>query len=272
MKQLKILILIILLLVILIIPSVALVTWQNIRNGIFYNQLPEQVPTECVTAKDCQDIYKNCYYSCSSNKCVQIQTFVALKPYPDCSSVLQSMVCSSPDDTSCPAGYKCIQSCGPPVARQEDPPPPYFCELNEIANKPRNCPICLASNTNISTPNGDINVKNIKVGMHVWSLNKKGEKVVSTVIKISNTDVLKTHKVVHLVLSDKREVWVSANHPTINGLYVGKLKVGDIYDGFKVLTSELINYWDNKTYDILPDSETGYYWANGILLGSTIHL
>jgi hypothetical protein len=156
------------------------------------------------------------------------------------------------------------------VARIGDLLPPYFCELNEIANKPRNCPICLASNTNISTPSGGINVKDIKVGMHVWSLNKKGEKVMSTIVKISSTDVPKTHKVVHLILSDKRGVWVSPNHPTINDFSVGSLKIGDLYDGSKVQSVNIIPYWDNKTYDILPDSETGYYWASGILLGSTL--
>jgi hypothetical protein len=183
----------------------------------------------------------------------------------------QGVGCSGSGDTSCPAGYKCIQSCGPPVVRVGDLPPPYFCELDEIANKPRNCPICLASNTNISTPDGYVNVKNIKVGMHVWSLDKKGGKVVSTVIKVSSTNVPKTHKVVHLVLSDGREVWASINHPTINGLSIGKLNVGDLYDGSRVKSVSIIPYWDNKTYDILPDSETGYYWANNILLGSTLN-
>lgn len=92
MKQFKSFV-IILLLAILIIPSVALASWwnpfswniwQNIWNSIFH----KQVSVECTKAKDCQDIHKNCYYSCSSNKCVQINTFVALRPYPDCSSAV----------------------------------------------------------------------------------------------------------------------------------------------------------------------------------------
>jgi hypothetical protein len=341
MKQLKFYAVIILLLTVLIIPSVALASWwnpftwnwniwQNIWNSIFYKP---QVSVECTKAKDCQDIHKNCYYTCSSNKCAQINTFVALKPYPDCSSAVscvpnwqcgwgpciippcappgnsaactngsqsqiavdsnncglppssakiacpalarictspQPVSCSGPNDASCPIGYKCIQSCGPPVARVGDLPPPYFCELNEIANKPRSCPICLASNTNIYTPNGNVNVKDIKTGMHVWSLNNKGEKIESTIIKVSSVDVPKTHKVIHLILSDGRAVWASANHPTINGLYLGELKIGDLYDGSKIKSADAVPYWDNKTYDILPDSGTGYYWANGILLGSTL--
>ena len=96
MKQFKMYI-IILLLSVLIIASVALAMWknhsswkasQNIQNSISYNQLQKQVLVECTKAKDCQDLHKNCYYSCSSDKCVRIQTFVALKPYPDCSSAV----------------------------------------------------------------------------------------------------------------------------------------------------------------------------------------
>ncbi len=42
---------------------------------------------------------------------------------------------------ACPGGYTCIQRCGPPVVRDTDPPPGYYCELNSVASKPRMCPI-----------------------------------------------------------------------------------------------------------------------------------
>ena len=41
---------------------------------------------ECSRAKECQDLYNSCYYSCSDSRCVRIETLVALNPYPDCSS------------------------------------------------------------------------------------------------------------------------------------------------------------------------------------------
>lgn len=177
--------------------------------------------------------------------------------------------CSGPG-AKCPAGYQCIQSCGPPVARKSDPPPPYYCELDKVAKQSKICPICLASNTEISTPSGPVNVKDIKAGMTVWSLNKKGEMVKSVVIEVSRVAVSSVHRVVHLVLSDKRAVWLSPGHPTVSGISVSELRAEDYYDGAQIVSAESVPYWDTATYDLLPDSDTGYYWANGILFGSTL--
>lgn len=185
--------------------------------------------------------------------------------------------CDGSQDTSCPTDYTCVQSCGPPVVRLDDSPPPYFCELKEYASGSKDCPRCLASNTKISTPKGQINVQEIKTGTKVWSIDKDGEKVVSVIKSVAKTPAPPNHEVIHLVLADKHEVWVSPDHPVANiigsrmsQLRVSDLKPGDSYDGSKVIQVSRIKYWDKYTYDILPDSETGYYYANGILLGSTL--
>ncbi len=178
--------------------------------------------------------------------------------------------CNGPADKSCPDGYRCVQACGPPVVRIGEPSPPYYCEVDEVAAKPRICPICLASNTEISTPDGPVNVKEMKAGMRVWSMDDNGKKVASTVVAVTRTPAPKTHQVVHLVLSDARSVWASPNHPTADGIPVAALRVGDSYDGARVESVDAAPYWDDMTYDLLPDSATGDYWANGILLGSTL--
>lgn len=183
----------------------------------------------------------------------------------------EGKTCTRSNDTSCGSGYECIQKCGPPVVRVGDPAPGYYCELNAVAKKPRMCPICLASNTFIDTPIGSINVTKITTGTRVWSLNEHGEKILATVIKIARTSVPKTHRVIHLVLADKREVWVSPNHPTITGQAVGALRIGDKYDESLITQINLVPYWDDATYDILPNSFTGDYLANGIWLGSTLN-
>ncbi|MDO8435243.1 MAG: Hint domain-containing protein [bacterium] len=133
------------------------------------------------------------------------------------------------------------------------------------------CPICLAINTNIATPEGPVLVQNVRVGSKVWSVDKNGNKVAATVVRTTQSKTMPTHRVVHLVLTDSRELWVSPNHPLTNGSHVGGLQPGDIYDGAKVKIAELVPYRSSATYDILPDSDTGYYFADGILLGSTIH-
>lgn len=176
--------------------------------------------------------------------------------------------CNGPNDTGCPTDFECIQGCGPPVVRYpNNTPPSYFCQLKGYI---RPCPICLASNTNIDTPGGEINVRNIKAGTKVWSLNKGGQKIISTIVEVSRTLVPDNHSVIHLVLVDHREVWVSTGHPTADGRIVGNLSVGNYYDGAKIISADLVPYWDHYTYDLLPDSDTGYYWANDVLLGSTL--
>lgn len=178
--------------------------------------------------------------------------------------------CSGKGDTSCASGYTCVQACGPPIARIGDQPPPWYCELNEAASKPRMCPICLASNTVISARGGNVNVKDIRVGDRVWSVDRRGQKVLSNVIKITRSETPKTHRVVHLVLNDSRQLWVSPNHPTADGRRAWDLRPDETYDGGVIVTAESVQYWDTQTFDILPDSETGFYWANGILMGSTL--
>jgi len=56
----------------------------------------------------------------------------------------------------------------------------------------------------------------------------------------------------------------------MSGATVGGLRPGNPYDGAKVVSSELVPYWDEYTYDLLTDNATSEYWANGILLRSTL--
>ncbi|MGI0027209.1 MAG: Hint domain-containing protein [Nitrosopumilaceae archaeon] len=130
--------------------------------------------------------------------------------------------------------------------------------------------ICLSGNTMIDTPNGATNIKELKVGMRVWTLDDHGYKQSAVILKTQKTQVPSMHTMVHIVLVDDREVFASAKHPTADGRLVEVLKIGDILDNTKIKTIELISYNENYTYDILPSGPTGFYWANGILIGSTL--
>lgn len=137
-------------------------------------------------------------------------------------------------------------------------------------NQNRPCPICLSENTVIDTPQGNFKVGGLTIGMQVWTLDNLGHKQAGTILKIGKTLVPPTHKMVHLILDDGRELFASAGHLTADGRLLGDLKEGDILDNSKIKTSELVAYNGNYTYDILPSGPTGLYWANGILLKSTI--
>jgi len=169
--------------------------------------------------------------------------------------------------------YKCVQDCGPPVVHSgEDDDISYSClSPEQVENRKKyGCPICLSYNTMISTPKGDINVRELKTGMLVWTLDSNGKKVAQPILKVSASFVPENHEVVHIKLNDGREVWASSGHPTTDRRTVEKLQVGHSYDGSIISDVILEQYQGNKTYDILPAGETGYYWANQILLGSTL--
>lgn len=138
----------------------------------------------------------------------------------------------------------------------------------EYQNRP--CPICLSENTTIKTPNGPINVKELKVGMTVFTQDSFDQKQTAIILKTGRTLVPQDHKMVHVVLADKRELYVSPNHPTSDGRLFGELLAGDILDGSKIKSTEQVPYNGTYTYDILPSGPTGFYWANGILVKSTL--
>jgi Hint domain-containing protein len=132
------------------------------------------------------------------------------------------------------------------------------------------CPICLTRGTRIATPSGDVAVEDLKVGDMVWTQDATGARVASPLVDIGNTPVPPTHRVVQLRLADGRAVDVSPGHPTADGRIVGDLAPGDIYDGAAVVSAELVPYAGGATFDVLPAGGAGTYWANGIVLGSTI--
>jgi len=133
------------------------------------------------------------------------------------------------------------------------------------------CPRCLAGNTLIDTPSGAVAVQQLKEGAEVWTVNRFGARVPAKILETVRTPVPSWHRVTHLILDDGRELFVSPGHPIGDGRTISDLSVGGFLDGGRVLTIESILYQKDYTYDILPSGETGFYWANGILLASTLH-
>lgn len=135
---------------------------------------------------------------------------------------------------------------------------------------PPNCPICLAASTMIATPNGPVRVTDVRVGTIVWTQAADGSRVAASVIQIGSIEAPAEHRMVHLFLADGRELLVSPGHKTADGRPVGTLRAGDRLDGSMINRLELVPYAGGRTYDLLPAGATGHYWANGILLSSTL--
>lgn len=141
---------------------------------------------------------------------------------------------------------------------------------SRTASGPPACPICLGASTLIATPDGPVRVTEVRPGMVVWTVNSAGVKVAAPVAEIGSMEAPQGHLMVHLKLADGRELLVSPRHPTADGRFAGSLKTGDRLDGSRITLWELVPYSGGRTYDILPAGSTGQYWANGILMGSTL--
>jgi hypothetical protein len=129
--------------------------------------------------------------------------------------------------------------------------------------------ICLASSDRIATPSGPIQVNQLRPGMLVWTFDGSGRRVAAPILVVSHVPAPVGHQVLRVVLADGRTVEVSAGHPTGTGRLVGTLRLGDLLDGSSVMTVESIPYADD-TWDLLPAGPTGVYWANDVLLASTL--
>ena len=132
------------------------------------------------------------------------------------------------------------------------------------------CPICLAAHTRIETPSGSLFVEDVRPGDVVWTLSASGQRVAVPVVQVRRVPVSAGHVLVHVVLADGRELWASPGHPTADGRVLADLRAGDLLDGARVVSVDRVAYNGGATYDILPAGFTGTYWADGILMGSTL--
>jgi hypothetical protein len=141
---------------------------------------------------------------------------------------------------------------------------------SRTASAAPNCPICLAATTLIATPSGAVRVTEVRAGTVVWTQDLDGNRVAAPVIAVESTTAPAGHEMVHLVLADGRELLASPGHRTGDGRALGSLRPGEALDGSTVVTWELVPYAGLRTYDLLPAGPTGRYWADGILLRSTL--
>ena len=166
-----------------------------------------------------------------------------------------------PDDPQCQDG-----GCNPqtdPNCRPDGGCPPQYPNCNPTTG-------CLAAGTMIDTPSGPQPVETLIAGDVVWTLDAQGDRIAAPISRVARTPVTPSHQMVRLVLGDGRELLASLDHPAADGRPLGALQPGDEFDGSVVIVADVLAYGLPATYDLLPAGDAGYYWADGILLGSTL--
>jgi hypothetical protein len=131
-------------------------------------------------------------------------------------------------------------------------------------------PICLAEGTLIAAPAGPIPVERLHEGAVVWTADDSGRRTAAAVVKIVMTAVPASFEVLEVRLDDGRIIIASPGHPTAERRALSEYQAGDTLDGALVVAVDCVSYHGSATYDLLPASPTGLYWANGILLMSTL--
>ena len=132
------------------------------------------------------------------------------------------------------------------------------------------CPICLPGSALIDTPNGQIPVDALLRGMEVWTADVDGNRVPGVVDEVASSPVPRGHQMVRATLSDGRQLVASPGHPLGDGRTLADLGIESPLDGATVLSIAPVAYQANETYDLLPSGDTGHYWSDGVLIGSTM--
>ncbi len=135
---------------------------------------------------------------------------------------------------------------------------------------PPGCPdcSCAAPNTPVATPNGERPIAEIREGDLVLSVHQG--RIAAVPVRATRRKPVSGHRAVRVTLEGGRTILISADHPLADGGTVGQLRAGDRIHGVQVVASRVVPYPFDVTYDILPASDTGTYFAAGALVGSTL--
>jgi hypothetical protein len=121
----------------------------------------------------------------------------------------------------------------------------------------------------LATPTGERPIASLAVGDLVYSVDEDAI-VAVPLIHIGRTPVA-AHRVVRVVLENGSVLEMSPGHLTADGRTFGELVAGSSFDTqHTVVSAELVPYQYDATYDVLPASSTGTYFAAGALVRSTM--
>ena len=143
-------------------------------------------------------------------------------------------------------------------------------DKKQFRGTPNSCR-CLPSFTFISTPKGPVLISLLVKGDSVYSMNARGEKIIVPLIAVNKTAVEPNHRMLNIELADGRKLQVTPDHPAAADYFsLTQYETGTVLDKSTVTQKYFTELNNAFTYDILPGGDTGYYWANDILIGSTL--
>jgi hypothetical protein len=120
----------------------------------------------------------------------------------------------------------------------------------------------------VATPRGNVPIAALEVGDTVFSVDHG--RLTAVVVEAIRRVPARNHSVRRVLLASGQALEISAPHPTADGRTFGDLRAGDSLDGVAIRSVETVPYEHPFTYDILPASDTGAYFAGGVLVGSTL--
>ncbi len=226
--------------------------------------------SEAAATGACDDPTLSCWYDdgaiCSCSSCQ------GGSEYPLCQTIDPPVWACTAPDTACPsplpqAGATCdapdTLDCGPSCEL------PIHCQNGVWKYGQAMCPICASPNTPIATPRGERAIAELAPGDLVYSTSDDAV-VIVPILRVGSTPVVQ-HRVVRLELASGTVLEISAGHPTADGRTFADLLNGGQLDGdHAIARAELVPYAHARTYDILPASSSGTYFAGGVLIGSTL--
>jgi hypothetical protein len=127
---------------------------------------------------------------------------------------------------------------------------------------------CADPDTPIATPSGERRIDSLRPGELVYSVHENA--IVAVPILRTNRTPVTSHRVLEITLESGVVLRVSGGHPTAEGRKLESLAPGDRLGQIKIIAVRSVPYRRPYTVDILPDSDTGAYFAAGALLGSTL--
>ena len=86
-----------------------------------------------------------------------------------------------------------------------------------------------------------------------------------------NQAPVRDHHMQRVHLASGRTLDLSAAHPTADGRTFAELRAGGMLDGVSIVRVQRVPYAHRFTYDILPASDSGAYFAAEVAVGSTLH-